>query len=198
MLTLKDNSIENIGDVGKDVVVNSWNAPGNYKTFNFDGELKIKLSRNKIDENTKINIPDSKISQYKNMIQKVEEIRITPLQIILKVSIQIENINGDNFTDLMNKEAKVYSDDGTELTAYTNNELSVKFIYQGKEISEGELYNIEDNAKIEISEIIIIEKNDNLKGLKIVPNLTERIWTEESGFGNIDVTLNPMEVSLNQ
>ena len=73
-----------------------------------------------------------------------------------------------------------------------------KFIYQGKEISEGDLYNIEDNAKIEISEIIIIEKNDNLKGLKIVPNLTERIWTEENGFGNNDVTLNPMEVSLNQ
>lgn len=196
-LTFKDNSIENMGDVGKDVVVNSWNAPGNYKTFNFDGELNIKLSRNKIDENTKIIIPDSNISQYKNMIQKVEEIRITPLQIIVKVSIQIENVNGDNFTNLMNKEAKVYSDDGKELTAFTC-DLTEKFIYKGKEISEGNLYDIEDNAKIEISEIIIIEKNDNLKGLKIVPNLTERIWTEENGFGNIDVTLNPMEVSLNQ
>ena len=197
-LTLKDNSIENIGDVGKTVGVCNANAPGNYKTFDLDGELNIKLSKNKIEGNTKIIIPDCKTSQYKNMTQKVEEIRITPLQIIVKVSIQIENVNGDNFTDLMNKEAKVYSDDGTELTAYTNNELSVKFIYQGKEISEGDLYNIEDNAKIEISEIIIIEKNDNLKGLKIVPNLTERIWTEETGFEDIDVTLNPMEISLNQ
>ena len=195
-LTLKNNSIENRGDTGKNGGI--ANVAGNYRTFELDGEINVNISKSKISENTKIIIPENKISQYKNMVQKVEEIKITPLQIIAKVSIQINNVNHANFTNLLNKEAKVYNNNnGKELTAYTY-ELTEKFNYKGKEITEGDLYDIKGDATMEISEIIIIEKSDNVTGLNIVPIIEERIWTKESGYGNIDVTLNPMEISLNQ
>lgn len=194
-LTLKNNSMENRGDTGKNGGI--ANVPGNYRTFELDGEINVNVSKSKISENTEVIIPECEISQYKNMIQKVEEIRITPLQIIAKVSIQIDDVNYANFTNLLNKEAKVYNNDGKELTAYTS-ELTEKFFYKGKEITEGDLYDIKGNATMEISEIIIIEKSDNITGLKIVPIIEERIWTKESGYGDIDVELNAIEVNLQQ
>lgn len=194
-LTLKNNSMENRGDTGKNGGI--ANVSGNYRAFELDGEINVNVSKSKISENTEIIIPECETSQYKNMIQKVEEIRITPLQIIAKISIQIDDVNHANFTNILNREAKVYNNDGKELTSYTS-ELTEKFIYKGNEITEGDLYDIKGNATMEISEIIIIEKSDNIKGLKIVPIIEERIWTKESGYGNIDVTLNPIEVSLNQ
>jgi len=181
---------------------------GNYKLHNdtegsggnfyMDGEINVDVSKEKALENTKIIIPETTIeSNYKNMTKTVEKIEITPMQIIVKVSTKIENVNANNFTQLLNMGNKVYDENGVEITSFDCT-LAEKFIHNGKEICEGDLYDVKGNSTMNISEIIIIEKNNNINKLQINSSVSERIWTEETGFEDIDVTLNPMEISLNQ
>lgn len=197
-LSFNNNVMGNIGEVGNEGALLS-NAPGNQKEFELEGNIDIKVSKNRLDENTKVIIPECEEIKYKNMTQKVDEIRITPLHIIAKVSIQIENINKDNIWNIISKEAKVYNENGIELTSYTS-KLNENFVYKGKEISEGDVYDIKSNTKekatMNISEIIIIEKTENMNGLKIIPTLSEQIWIEGSGNENKHVELEALNIDL--
>lgn len=196
-LTFNNNIMKNIGDTGKKGGIS--NAPGNLKEFELEGEINVNVSKKRISENTKVITPECGEIRYKNMMQKVDEIRITPLHIIAKVSIQIENINKDNIWNIISKEAKVYNENGIELTSYTC-KLNENFVYKGKEISEGDVYDIEsnttENATMNISEIIIIEKTENMNVLKIIPTLSEQIWIEGSGNENKHVELEALNIDF--
>ena len=133
------------------------------------------------------------------MTQKVEKIRITPLHIIVTVSIQIDNIDSKNVNNMLNREAKVFDENGIELTSYTS-ELNENFVYKGKEIDEDDVYDIKSNATekatMNISEIIIIERTENMNGLKIIPTISEQIWTKDSGNGTRQVELEALNIDF--
>lgn len=196
-LTFCNNVMRNQGDTGKTGGI--ANAPGNYRTFDLDGKINVKVSKKRISENTEIIIPEFNESRYKDMTQKVEKIRITPLHIIATVSIQIDNIDSKNVNNMLNREAKVYNENGIELTSYTS-ELNENFVYKGKEIDEDDVYDIKSNATekatMNISEIIIIERTENMNGLKIIPIISEQIWTKDSGNGTRQVELEALNIDL--
>lgn len=193
-LTFCNNVMRNQGDTGKTGGI--ANAPGNYRTFDLDGKINVKVSKKRISENTEIIIPEFNESRYKDMTQKVEKIRITPLHIIATVSIQIDNIDSKNVNNMLNRKAKVFDEEGNALAAYTY-ELNKKVIYQDKEIEEWELDNIE-KATINSSEIIIIEKTDNINVLTIIPTIEERIWNRNEGYKSQDVELNALKIESNK
>ena len=175
-----------------------YDTEGSGENFYMDGEINVDVSKEKALENTKIIVPERTVeSNYKNLTKTVEKIEITPMQIIIKVSTKIENVNANNFTNLLNMGNNVYDENGEEITSF-NCTLVNKFMHNGKEISEGDLYDIKGNSTMHISEIIIIEKDESITEFNIIPKISERIWTEEKGFESIDVKLNPMEVSLNK
>lgn len=196
-LTFCNNVMRNQGDTGKTGGI--ANAQGNYRTFDLDGKINVKVSKKRISENTEIIIPEFNESRYKDMTQKVEKIRITPLHIIATVSIQIDNIDSKNVNNMLNREAKVFDENGIELTSYTS-ELNENFVYKGKEIDEDDVYDIKSNATekatMNISEIIIIERTENMNGLKIIPTISEQIWTKDSGNGTRQVELEALNIDL--
>ena len=196
-LTFRNNVMRNQGDTGKNCGI--ANVPGNYRIFELDGKINVKASKKRISENTEIIIPEFNESRYKDMTQKVEKIRITPLHIIVTVSIQIDNIDSKNVNNMLNREAKVFDENGIELTSYTS-ELNENFVYKGKEIDEDDVYDIKSNATekatMNISEIIIIERTENMNGLKIIPTISEQIWTKDSGNGTRQVELEALNIDL--
>lgn len=196
-LTFRNNVMRNQGDTGKNGGI--ANVPGNYRIFELDGKINVKASKKRISENTEIIIPEFNESRYKDMTQKVEKIRITPLHIIVTVSIQIDNIDSKNVNNMLNREAKVFDENGIELTSYTS-ELNENFVYKGKEIDEDDVYDIKSNATekatMNISEIIIIERTENMNGLKIIPTISEQIWTKDSGNGTRQVELEALNIDL--
>lgn len=196
-LTFCNNVMRNQGDTGKNGGI--ANVPGNYRIFELDGKINVKASKKRISENTEIIIPEFNESRYKDMTQKVEKIRITPLHIIVTVSIQIDNIDSKNVNNMLNREAKVFDENGIELTSYTS-ELNENFVYKGKEIDEDDVYDIKSNATekatMNISEIIIIERTENMNGLKIIPTISEQIWTKDSGNGTRQVELEALNIDL--
>ena len=196
-LTFCNNVMRNQGDTGKNGGI--ANVPGNYRIFELDGKINVKASKKRISENTEIIIPEFNESRYKDMTQKVEKIRIIPLHIIVTVSIQIDNIDSKNVNNMLNREAKVFDENGIELTSYTS-ELNENFVYKGKEIDEDDVYDIKSNATekatMNISEIIIIERTENMNGLKIIPTISEQIWTKDSGNGTRQVELEALNIDL--
>ena len=100
---------------------------------------------------------------------------------------------------MLNREAKVFDENGIELTSYTS-ELNENFVYKGKEIDEDDVYDIKSNATekatMNISEIIIIERTENMNGLKIIPTISEQIWTKDSGNGTRQVELEALNIDL--
>ena len=196
-LTFCNNVMRNQGDTVKNGGI--ANVPGNYRIFELDGKINVKASKKRISENTEIIIPEFNESRYKDMTQKVEKIRITPLHIIVTVSIQIDNIDSKNVNNMLNREAKVFDENGIELTSYTS-ELNENFVYKGKEIDEDDVYDIKSNATekatMNISEIIIIERTENMNGLKIIPTISEQIWTKDSGNGTRQVELEALNIDL--
>lgn len=193
-LTFRNNVMRNQGDTGKNGGI--ANIPGNYRTFDLDGEINVKVSKSRISENTETIIPEFNESKYKNMTQKVEKIKITPIHIIATVSTQIDNIDSKNLNNMLNREAKVFDEEGNELAAYTY-ELNKKIISQDKEIEEWELDNIE-KATINSSEIIVIEKTDNINNLTIIPTIEESILNENEGWKSQNVELNPLKMKINK
>lgn len=190
-LTFRNNVMRNQGDTGKNGGI--ANIPGNYRTFDLNGEINVKVSKSRISENTETIIPEFNESKYKNMTQKVEKIKITPIHIIATVSTQIDNIDSKNLNNMLNREAKVFDKEGNELVAYTY-ELNKKIIYQDKEIEEWELDNIE-KATINSSEIIVIEKTDNINDLTIIPTIEESILSENEGCKSQNVELNALKIN---
>ena len=91
--------MRNQGDTGKNGGI--ANIPGNYRTFDLNGEINVKVSKSRISENTETIIPEFNESKYKNMTQKVEKIKITPIHIIATVSTQIDNIDSKNLNNII-------------------------------------------------------------------------------------------------
>lgn len=183
------------------------NTPNNQRRIDMTGEFVVDVSKDKALENTKIIIPDCEDVKYKNMTKTIEQVRITPLQIIVKVKAVRENLSLKALSSTMNKDYigitdfNVYDNQGNELESLKYETKRTITYANGKveEWAPGDIgtYKSFYNAKMELIEYIIIEKKDNVDCIKIVPTVEELNFTDD---GSIEETieLNTLEINLKQ
>lgn len=181
-LTLELNEIANRGDEenykgsAKGVIVNTTH---NKKSISIDGKFNVEVSKEKALENTKKIEPDNTIARYKNMSKNIAEIKVTPLQIIVKLETKIENVSssslaGENDKDYIGRiDYNVSDDKGNELLKYSFESKRTITYSNGKveEWSPGDIKTDKTfyGATMSLVEYIIIEKADDVKQINITP-----------------------------
>lgn len=212
-ISLTANTLGNIADIDSyrrqnpkaSIVI--ANRPNNAKKIELNGEFNIEVSKNKAIENTKIIRPNSDKSTYKYMTKEVEEIRVTPLQIIAKITTHVNNVSLRSLSSTMHKDyigttnLNVYDDLGNELVSH-HFEVKRTITYENGKIEEwspGDIgtYKSFYNAQMDLVEYLIIEKKENVDNIKIVPIVSELDYSKENHSYN-KKELNPMEINLNQ
>ena len=156
------------------------NTPNNARFINIGGNFEVNVSKEKTLQDTKIIKPENVEISYKNMNKKVEEVSITPLQIVAKVMTKIDNVSLNSLSNTQNEDHinlidfKVYDSNNNELTS-SSFETKRTITYENGKTEEwapGDIGTYKDfkNATMNITEYIIIEKKDNMSGIKIVPS----------------------------
>lgn len=202
-ITLKNIVLKNQGDQdraqGKDMYL--MNIPNNERSMEIDGEFQIELSKTKALENTKKILPECEEINYKHMTKKIEEVKITPLQMIVKISSTIDQVSLNSLSNTQNQDYiglsnyDVYDQQGNKLSAY-DFEITRKITYaNGKteEWARGDIGTYQDfkNAKMELTEYIIIEKKEEVNHLKIVSSVKQPINNQEQ-----EITIGEFNFSL--
>lgn len=160
-----------------------------------DGEFKVSVSKEKAIENTKVIESDEEI-KHNDMIKKVEKIIDTPLQTIVKINTIYENVSlsrlsnekENNFIDEIIYSA--YDENNTSLGTYSYETKRLITYSDGKE-EEWEPGEIEasesfENAKMELTEYVIIEKAKENSKIKL--ELKE--MDKDNVFGTLELNLN--------
>ena len=181
-LTLELNGIANQGDKenytgsAKSIIVNT---PHNEKSISIDGKFNIKVSKEKALENTKMIEPDDTKATYKQMTKNITEIKVTPLQIIVKIETKIENVSSSSLAGVNDKDYigvinyNVSDDKGNKLLKY-NFESKRTITYSNGKVEEwspGDIgaYKTFSGATMNLVEYIIIEKANDVKQINITP-----------------------------
>lgn len=179
--------------------------------FNCCGQMDIPFSKNELAENTYTYVPQCESMKYKQMTKTIETVTITPMQIILKVSSKIENVNNaslgstthEDYIGLMRFDA--YNQNGNKIGMKNYQTLNKITYVNGKseewDIGDIGTYKSFKNATIELMEYFIIEKKDDCSAIKIVAqeeiieNPTGENWKQRfKDIGNLYVELNTNEV----
>lgn len=154
--------------------------------FYMDKEINVNISKERAQQNTETIIAEANEIKYKNMTKKVEQIEITPMQIVAKISTKINNVSLESLECTWHKDYigitdfEVYDDKGEKLTS-TNLEIKRTVTYEDGKVEHwgrGDIGTCDSfyNATMELEEIIIIEKKTGINSLKIVPTVQEIIW----------------------
>lgn len=180
-VNLKNIVLKNMGERPKNDNKDMYivNTPNNERSIEIEGEFNVELSKSNAVENTKIIVPNNSEVNYKNMTKKIDEVKITPLQIIVKVTSTIDNVSLNSLSNIRDKdyigyiEYNVYDNNGEQLSDYSF-EIKRQITYSNgktEEWSTGDIGTYKDfeNATMELTEYIIIEKKDNLDSIKIMP-----------------------------
>ena len=146
--------------------------------YKFKDSFNIELSKSKAKENTKEIHTKNDYITYHNMQKALSEVKVTPLQNIVKLSTTRTNADYNCLCHLLdenyvgNLEYRVTDQDGKELRSY-NVETSREIIYSDgrkEKIKLGDIYNYDENLKnaiIKSTEYIAIEEVENIKELNI-------------------------------
>ena len=210
-ISLTANSLGNIADTDSywkqnpDASIVITNRPNNARKIELNGEFNIEVSKNKAVENTKVIKPDNAQSTYKHMTKNVEEIRITPLQIIAKVTTHIDNVSLTSLSSNRNKDYigitdfKVYDDLNNELMSH-NFEVKRTITYANGEVEEwspGDIgaYKSFYNAQMDLVEYLIMEKKEDMSSINIVTTV-EEVDTSEGNYKVNKKELNPIIVEV--
>lgn len=188
-VNLKNIVLKNMGERPKNDNKDMYivNTSNNERSIEIEGEFNVQLSKSNAVENTKIIVPNNSEVKYKNMTKKIDEVKITPLQIIVKVTSTIDNVSMNSLSNIRDKdyighiEYNVYDNNGEQLSDYSF-EIKRQITYSNgktEEWSTGDIGTYKDfeNATMELTEYIIIEKNEDTESLKIEP--LERIDGKE-------------------
>ena len=146
------------------------NTHENARKIDIEGEFNINLSKKEASKNTKIiPVKDQKIN-YKNMVKEIEEIKITPLQIIVKLKTTRNNLSLSELSNTRNKNYigainyKAYNENNEKNEKLTMSYIETKrtITYQNGKVEEwsrGDIGTYKDfyNAKMETIEYLIIE-----------------------------------------
>lgn len=209
-ITVKINSIGSIVDLSnwkpktKDVIL--VHGPDGAREIEFNGEFTVNVSKNKALENTKKIIPDCDVATYKDMTKKVEEVKVTPLQIIAKVSTRIDNLSLQKLSSTMNKDYigitnfDVYDNTGEKLIS-SNYEVRRTVTYSNGKVEEwspGDIgtYKSFYNATMELTEYIIIEKKENVDSIKIVSTVEEPTRDDDGNYTEREVEFGQFDIDL--
>lgn len=184
------------------ITLNNPVITANYTQYNSEemyipvnGQYNISVSKEKAVQNTDIFIPDCEEIKYKNITSKVDKVMNTPLQTILKVSYIYDNVNlksltdknNDNYIDIL--EYKAYDENSNDLGIFAY-ETKRKITYENGKSEEWEPGDIATsknfkNAKLEITDYIIVEKKENNSKFKI--ELKEKL--DNKPFGKFEINL---------
>lgn len=212
-VTLRLNALENTADKsGYKKLENSSgmylaNTENNKRRIDMTGEFVVEISKDKALENTEVIKPNCENVKYRNMTKTIEDVRITPLQIIVKVKTNRDNVSLQCLSSTRDKDYigvtdfKVYDDLGNELESLKY-ETKRTITYSNGKVEEwapGDIgtYKSFYNAKMELIEYIIIEKKDNVNGIKIVPTVRKLNFTNEDTTEET-IELNAFEIDLKQ
>ncbi|MCI8291397.1 MAG: hypothetical protein HFJ25_04000 [Clostridia bacterium] len=160
-----------------------------------EGEFNVRVSKEMAIENSQLIKPECEEVKYKNMTKKVEQVINTPLQTIVRVSSiyenlslnSLENTRSNDYVD--NIEYKTYNQNGKRLGTYSY-ETKRTVTYSDGTVEEWEQGDIGTsknfkNSKMELTEYIIVEKNDESSFIRIEAS-------EQSGkkaFGSFKINL---------
>lgn len=201
-LTLKLDGINNIGNkddyIGeKDFII--LNTENNSRKIDTSGEFNVEVSKDKALENTKIVDVNCESAKYKGLTKSVDEVKVTPLQIIIKLKTQIDNVSLQSLSSTMNKDYigiidyNVYDTNGNKLNSFDIEKQRTITYSNGitEEWAPGDIGAYKDfyGATMNLTEYIIIEKKDNIQGIKIVPTVREPDFSNERyEEKNVDLT----------
>lgn len=139
----------------------------------------MQFSKTSLNENTEIYTPESEEFKYRNMTKTVESVAVTPMQIILKISSKRENVSYASISNTGDKDYiglmkyKAYDQNGIEL-GMKDYQTMQKITYANGKSEEwgigdiGTYINFE-NATMELTEYMIIEKKENIEKIVINP-----------------------------
>ena len=178
------------------------NTANNARYINIGGEFEVEVSKEKALQNTNVIYPENAEVTYKKMTQKIEEVKVTPLQIIAKVSTTINDVSLRSLSSTWNEDHiglidfKVYDNNNQELSSCQYETKRVITYENGKteEWATGDIGTFKDfeNATMYLTEYIIIEKKEDVDSIKIVPvekNITDN-GEEENTLGEMQVDIN--------
>lgn len=192
-LTFKDILINNQAEK-LETANDMWltNTENNARSIKVDGEINAHLSKKDAMENCKIYHNDQEIT-YKKMAGSIEEIKVTPLQIIAKLKFVINDANRSMIVDKHNSEyiehniiPSVYDENGNELSSHsfsTKQEITYSDGSREEKSMDsilGEYWNDFSNATLERTMYIIIEKKEGINKLKIVPHFSSGYVYDEN------------------
>lgn len=178
------------------------NTANNARYINIGGEFEVEVSKEKALQNTNVIYPENAEVTYKKMTQKIEEVKVTPLQIIAKVSTTINDVSLQSLSSSWNEDHiglidfKVYDNNNQELSScqYETKRVITYENWKTEEWATGDIGTFKDfeNATMYLTEYIIIEKKEDVDSIKIVPvekNITDN-GEEENTLGEMQVDIN--------
>ena len=136
---------------------------GGQKNILVPGEFKVKLSKNKMIDDTHIIYPNIAPINYNNSTQTVQKVSITPMQTIIKISAEIKNTNSKNLENYISPLSYKVFDENKNLLTSNKIETNKELVYSNGKIEklpvEDILYRDFSNATIRFEEYVIIENN---------------------------------------
>lgn len=160
-----------------------------------NGKFEVHVSKEKSLENTQIIKPETEEIEHKNMTKKIEKIINTPLQTILKVSSlyedvsleKLSNTKRNDYIDTIIYEAQNENGKRLSVCSYETKRLITYSNGTTEEWEQGDIGTSEkfNHAKMELTEYIIIEKNEGSSKIEITAKeLPNKI------FGKFNIDLN--------
>lgn len=151
--------------------------------FPIEGNFKIKLSKKDAMNNSKVINPNCQAVKFKNMTKTIDKVTITPLQTIVKLKSNIDNISYESLGNVRHKDHigviqqyDVYDQNENKLTSQSY-EVQRTLIYADGTIQNWEVGDIggyfRNRATMILTEYIIIEKKESIESLKIVPYIMQ-------------------------
>ena len=157
------------------------------------GQFDIKVSKENAVKNTKVIIPKYEDIREKDMTKNIDKIWVTPLQTIVRVRTTYEDVslnrleNTKNIDYIDTNVYDVYNEKEEKLSSHAYETKRIVTYSDGKteEWEQGDIgtSNNFTNAKIELTEYIIIEKDETKEINITVKNLKENI------LGNFKIDL---------
>ncbi len=173
------------------------------RVFHIDGQFDIKLSKEDTLKNTKILSTENQEIKHKDQTLKIERIMATPLQTVVKVKRVYKNVSlarlsrstDKNYIKLI--DYKVVNDKGEKVNSerfetrrivtYSNGK--VEEWYRGQIEGGGIPFT---NAKMELTEYILIENNKENDKIKIIPQEMDELARETTytDIGTFEIDMN--------
>lgn len=205
MWFLTEEELENLDNFK--ITLNNVAIGVNGEYIQFEDNFDIKLSKSKAKDNTKEIKTNNEYISYKRMTKTIDEIKVTPLQNIIKLSTRINDANYNSLSWLDNEEyigdiKYVVSDqNGNEIRNY-NVETSRKIVYKDGDINNIDLRefrgydeNLEDVDLIS-TEYIAIEESEDIKKLNIEMYEVNQYYDTVTKIGEFTIDLVNESISL--